>query len=224
MPTFFTTLTIISQVLTIVIAIGGALAFFFHKWVGAWIDARFKRQLDEELKEIDQRFLEGLEEKKTSLAKELASDVERLKADLATAGERNKRELDAEFRRKAQVFEKNSMYYETFSAGYGNVITELYALDGEYLDILESTQAGLSEKIRSAYILKALQALNETRLKLEPLGIYQDTQLVVRAAKLFADLSSLMADGVRNRDRLDGLAYEKGLIGAEMQIELMRGV
>jgi len=224
MPTFFTTLTILSQVLTIAIAIGGALAFFFRKWVGAWIDARFKRQLDKELKEIDQRFLEHLEEKKTSLAKGLAADVERLKADLATSGERSKRELDAEFRKKAQVFEKNSAYYETFAVGYANVITELYALDGQYLDVLESTQKGLGEKIRSAYLLKARQALKETRGKLEPLGIYQETDHVVREAKLFADLSRFITDGAHNKDRLNELAYEKGLIGAEMQLELMRGI
>jgi hypothetical protein len=147
-----------------------------------------------------------------------------LKADLATSGERSKRELDAEFRKKAQVFEKNSAHYETFAVGYANVITELYALDGEYLNILESTQKGLGDKIRNAYLLKARQALNETRGKLEPLGIYQETDHVVREAKLFAELSRFITDGAHNKERLNELAYEKGLIGAEMQMELMRGI
>jgi Skp family chaperone for outer membrane proteins len=122
MPAFFTTLSILSQILTVLIAIGGFLAFVFRRWVGAWIDARFKRQLDKELKEIDQRFIEHLEEKKTSLAKSLATDVERLKAELTIASERTKRELDAEFRRTAQVFEKETLYYETFVAGMATLL------------------------------------------------------------------------------------------------------
>jgi hypothetical protein len=70
----------------------------------------------------------------------------------------------------------------------------------------------------------AQQALNETRGKLEPLGIYQETDHVVREAKLFAELSRFITDGAHNKERLNELAYEKGLIGAEMQMELMRGI
>ena len=106
----FTVINFLSQLFVIIIAVGGILGFLFRRFIGAWIDAFFKRRLDNEL-----------EEKKAALV----SETERLKADLTRELETEKRKLDEKFRIRAQIAEKNLEAYQLFHVEYGAIVTDL---------------------------------------------------------------------------------------------------
>src|SRR5277367_7203192 len=84
----------LSRTLAVLLAIGGILSFAFHRWIEAWIDARFKRRLDAELQSTGHQFSLALEEKKTALEEELTTHTEVLRARLTRELEEYKRNLD----------------------------------------------------------------------------------------------------------------------------------
>jgi hypothetical protein len=214
-------INVLSQILTVIIALGGFLGFVLRKQIGAWIDSRFKVKVGTELKQIEHNHTLELEKIKQEQAKELIKISEGLKADLALDLERKKRELDEEFRMKTRFFDANSSFYETFQTGYTSILTELYALDGEHMDALNSVQPSFGKAVRDSYLKKAhrsLIALNEELTKLQS---YLDSHRNLQISKLFADLSKFMADGAMDKQRLDQLSMEKSVIGVEMKNELM---
>lgn len=170
---------------------------------------------------MDHQFLSNLEEKKSALAKDLMTETEQLKAVILKDVEREKRQLDEEFRRKTRLFDQMSSLYEAFHLEYGTIISEIYALDGEYIDKLNSIDPRLGEGVRASFLSKVHRRLIETQEKLAPFQAYISSDYNLRIAKLFAALSTFMADGAKDRKRLDELALEHGMIAVELQSELL---
>lgn len=219
MPDVFTVLDFLSRFFAVLLAIGSILGFVFRKWIGAWIDARFKRQVDAELESVKYRFSSALEEKKNALAKQSTAELEQLKAKLAQDLEVSKRKLDEEFRRKSSQFDKTSLFYETFHVQFGDVISKLYAI--HFLDTKQPVLE-LWPTLRPAHVIEATQLLSKANSEIALHGGYLDNpELSVRTATLYADLSRYIADGTHDRARLDKLALQKGKIGAELQYRLV---
>jgi hypothetical protein len=214
-------LDFLSRAFAVLLAIGGILGFFFRRWVGAWIDAHFKQKVDTELKSLEHQHSLALEEKKSSLAKELIIESEQLKAGIGKDLEREKRQLDEIFRRKTRIFDQKSSLYSTFEVEYSAIFAEMYALDGKYMDKLNSTDPRLGNAIRESFLSKAHSRLVEAQQKLAPFQPFVEVDYKLRMAKLFAALSTFMADGATDKKRLDELALEKGIISAELQSELL---
>jgi hypothetical protein len=90
------------------------------------------------------------------------------------------------------------------------------------VNTLNSTTAGLGTAVRGAFVTKAHRRLIEAQERLDPLEPFMDTIKVnLRVAKLFAALSSFIGDGANDKKRLGELALEKGLISAELKLELL---
>ena len=62
-------LDFLSRAVALVLALGALIGFAFRHWVTAWIDARFKRQVDTELERLKHQFAMSLEEKKAELTR-----------------------------------------------------------------------------------------------------------------------------------------------------------
>ena len=219
MPDVFTVLDFLSRAFAVLLAIGSILGFVFRKWIGAWIDARFKRQVDAELESIKYQFSSALEEKKSALAKQSTAELEQLKAKLSQDLEASKRKLDEEYRRKSARFDKASLFYETFHLQFGEVISKLFAI--HYVDIREPIPA-IWPTLRPVSIAEARKLLSEAQAAIQPHGAYLDKpDLVVRIATLYADLSKYIADGASDSARLEKLNMDKAMIGAELQYDLV---
>jgi hypothetical protein len=214
-------LDFLSRAFAVMLAIGGILGFIFRRWVGAWIDAHFKRQVDTELRSFEHQFLLTLEDRKTALAKDLVTETEQLKIQLAKDLEREKREIDEEFRRRARLLDQQSSLYEVFELEYGAIFSELYALDGDYIDDLNSIDPRLGNGVRDMYLSKAHRKLVEAQEKLAPYQVYVDSDYNLRMAQLFSSLSRFMADGATDKKRLDELALEQGIISVAFKNRLL---
>jgi len=214
-------LDIISKALPVLLVFSGIIAFLSREWIKKWIEAHFRRTVDAELENMKARLAESLEEKKAALSQDLARTTETLKAQLATTLERDKRALDEEFRRKARKFDQQAAYYEAFSIGYTTTIVELYALDGDYYDAIKQ-YPDLVAHARQLYLSRAHSLLMQAQQSLKDHEPYADSDLVNRIARLFRDLSSFMAEGARDKNRLDQLATEKSLIQARLKEEIFK--
>jgi hypothetical protein len=105
-------LEFLSRAIALALAVGALLGFVFRRYVSAWIDAHFKRKVESEVKAIEHTFAVTLEEKKKALAAELNDETETLKNRLATQFERERHNLDEEFKNRARVFEERSRFAE----------------------------------------------------------------------------------------------------------------
>jgi hypothetical protein len=213
-------LDIMSRALPVLLALSGIIAFVFREWIKKWIEAHFRKTVDSELELLRSQLSESLESKKATLAKELAIQTETLKAQLTSSLEREKRALDEEFRRKAKLFDQRSAFYEAFSTGYGAVIVELHALNGDYYNVLKE-YPDLLAQLRKTYLARAHSMLMQADQNLKPHDPYVDSQMNKRIAKLFSDLSRFMADDARDKIRLDELASEMSLIEVTLRDELL---
>jgi len=179
-----------------------------------WISTRLKNAIKHE---YDQK----LETHKASLTRDFAKEIEMLKGQISKALEQEKKVLDERFRRHAHFFDKNAKLYETFHLEYGSVLTELYALEGDWIDKLNTLDPRLGVEVRASFLLRAHGMLIQAQEKLAPQQAYLDTELSLRIASLFANLSAFMAEGAKDRKRLDELALEKALVSAELRSSLM---
>lgn len=222
MQDFSTIIDFISRVLTVLIAIGGVLSFLFRRWLGAWIDARFKRQIDKELKTLEHQFASEIEIQKAALAKEFASETERLKSSLATDLERAKRGLDEEYRRKATFFDSTAKLYETFRAGYMTIFTELHAMDTGYIDIYNEAIPKLGDDLRDSNRRAIHRTLVELQEKLLPFQAYTEPELNRQVAELFRDMSLFLSEGASDKQKLDDLSMKESLLSVQLQAQIMK--
>lgn len=86
-------LDFLSRAFAVLLAVGAFLGFVFRKWVEEWIKARFKRQVDQELKDVEHKHAVALEEKRNTLAKDLNDYTEHLKTKLSAQFERENTSL-----------------------------------------------------------------------------------------------------------------------------------
>jgi len=203
-------LDFLSRAIALVLAIGGFIGFIFRKAVSTWIDTRFKAKADAALEGYKGQLAESLEAKKAVLAREL----EEKKAQLATDLERDKQLSSEAIRRKAHQFDKNTSFYETFDTEFGTVISELYALHSDYITTKEHDPLVIAW--RQMWLDRAHKMLTQAHEKLRSQEQYIDSSLKLRVAHLFADLSTFMAGGARDKKRLDELALEVGHITAQL--------
>src|SRR6476646_4827479 len=112
MDQLITVLDFLSRAIALLLAAGALLGFALRKWVGAWIDARFKRQLDQELRGVEHKFAVPLEDKKNALAKDLNDYTEHLRIKLASQFEREKHNIDEEFKTRARILDERSKFAE----------------------------------------------------------------------------------------------------------------
>jgi hypothetical protein len=212
----FTLLDFLSRAMAVMLAIAGVVGFAFHKAIEAWIDTRFKAKADEALEGYKAQLAESLESKKAELARQLEEQKARLAKDL----ERDKQSFTEGIRREAYEFDKNRSYYETFDLEFGTVISELYALHADY--ITRDPNNPLIAQWRDIWLSRSHAMLIEADKKLRALDQYIGTDLKVRVARLFSDLSRFMAEGARNKEKLDQLALENGLLTTELR-NLVKG-
>jgi hypothetical protein len=209
-------LDFLSRVIAVVLAIGGILGFFFRKTVGTWIETRFKASADAVLERYKGQLAESLEVKKATLAGEL----EQRKAQLTKELEQDKLLFSEKIRRNAYQFDKNTSFYETFDVEFSSVISELYALHADY--IRKDENSPLIVEWRKIWLSRAHSMLIQADGKLALLGQYIDSELRLRVAQLFANLSAFMADAARDKKRLDELALEKGLLADQLRQSLVK--
>ncbi|MGF6507532.1 hypothetical protein [Paraburkholderia sp. 32] len=222
MDVLIVVLDFLSRVITVLISLGALLGFGFRRWIGAWIDARFKRQVDSELKTLDHNLALALEDKKIALAKDMAVEIERLKSQYAFELDQKRRQLDNDFRKIARLSDAQSSLNETFTVGYTNIFSDLYALDGEYINILNKIQPDFGKTMRDSYRAKAHRSLVELQRKLNEYASYTESELNLQIAEIFRDLSEFMAEGAEDRSRLDELSTKQSMIRIQMRDELLR--
>ena len=103
-------------------------------------------------------------------------------------------------RRKAHQFDKNTSFYETFDTEFGTVISELYALHSDYITTKEHDPLVIAW--RQMWLDRAHKMLTQAHEKLRSQEQYIDSSLKLRVAHLFADLSTFMAGGARDKKGL----------------------
>ena len=150
----------------------------------------------------------------------MTGDIETLKSRLAGDLEQEKRKLDEQSRRQARVYDRKVAFYETFAVEYGRVLAELWALQQDFTASLNTVNPELGAKVRGLFVSRAHAMLMQAEEKLAPDAVYIDVFLQKRIAALFADLSRFIGEGARDRDRLDALTLEDGMINAELRSEL----
>lgn len=212
----FVVLDFLSRVIALILAIGGILGFIFRRFIGTWIDTRFKAKADAALEKLKGELAGSLEVKKANLAREL----EEKKSQLVRELEHDKLRFGEEIRRGANQFDKNTSYYETYHTEFGSVISELYALHADY--ITKDEKNPLIVNWRKVWLLRAHRMLIQANEKLTLVGQYVDSNLRLRVAQLFAALSTFIADEARDEKRLDELAREQALIGIELWQSLVK--
>jgi hypothetical protein len=205
-----TILDFLSRAMAVLLAVGAVLGFAFRKVIEAWIDTRFKAKADEALEGYKAQLAESLEFKKADLARQLEEQKAKLTKDL----EKDKQSLSEGIRREGYEFEKNRSYYEAFDLEFGTVISELYTLHADYMT--KDSNNPLVAQWREIWLSRSHAMLIEADKKLRALDQYIETDLKVRVARLFRDLSHFMAEGARDKKRLDELALENGLVAAEL--------
>jgi Skp family chaperone for outer membrane proteins len=213
-------LDFLSRAVAVLLTISAVLGFAFRKFVNAWIDARFKRQVDTELETLRSQLAGNLEEKKSSLAREMNQEIETLKSEFALEIERKKHALDEHWRRDARIYDKNLAFYETYYFEYGQILNELWALQHDFTAPYNKINPELGAQVRSQYVLKTHVQLGEANRKIEPLGAHVDVFLRKRIAQLFSDLSNFLSSDATDKERLGALTLEYGLINATLRSEL----
>ena len=221
-----TLLDCLSRAFALVFIAVGLLTFFFRKFVGAAIDASFKRRLDADTERLKSQLGMALEEKKAELNQRFGSELEAVKNKFALDLEQEKQKLAESTRRGARVYDLNAMFYESFRIEYGNCLVNLYAIktlrdlvpNGDAISLVVSTsiKSNISDLINS--ISDAQKALG----KFDP---YVDVvNIGVRVATLYNDLIKFLAGGAENYEVLDKLNNEYGIICSVLRRHLTDGL
>jgi hypothetical protein len=201
-----------SRALTLVLAVGALVGFLLRRWIGAWIDAAFKRKIEAELDRQRHNLALQLERERATLI----SEVQHKKAELDRSNEGHRRKEDRNADLAERISTRRLEAYEAFHTGFGDMMRDLHAL--RYLD---DTEPPIDKAARETLRLRYFANLQLALAGVSAHDLYIDPDLKVRIATLYRDMSGYLSSGATDRVKLDQIATAESEISASMQLEFI---